>query len=168
MKRVLGFLKSFWLASSLLWLAGVVLCVWWVPRLGGSLERLAIAVALLTAVWLLAIVLRKYRKVRAERDLEDLVQLEVDREAADAATEAGDYEVLRERLKSALRMLRAQRGLHKGGSASLSDLPWYLVLGLSSSGKTSLLTRSGLSSSVAGLGGDPAPSTATGTSATTP
>ncbi|UTV87809.1 ImcF-like protein [Cobetia amphilecti] len=154
MKRVLGFLKSFWLASSLLWLAGVVLCVWWVPRLGGSLERLAIAVALLTAVWLLAIVLRKYRKVRAERDLEDLVQLEVDREAADAATEAGDYEVLRERLKSALRMLRAQRGLHKGGSASLSDLPWYLVLGLSSSGKTSLLTRSGLSSSVAGLGGD--------------
>lgn len=154
MKRLLGFLKSFWLASSLLWLAGVLLCVWWVPRLGGSLERLAIAVALLTAVWLLAIVLRKYRKVRAERDLEDLVQLEVDREAADAATEAGDYEVLRERLKSALRMLRAQRGLHKGGSATLSDLPWYLVLGLSSSGKTSLLTRSGLSSSVAGLSGD--------------
>ena len=154
MKRVLGFLKSFWLASSLLWLAGVILCVWWVPRLGGSLERLAIAVALLTAVWLLAIVLRKYRKVRAERDLEDLVQLEVDREAADAATEAGDYEVLRERLKSALRMSRAQRGLHKGSSASLSDLPWYLVLGLASSGKTSLLTRSGLSTSVAGLGGD--------------
>ncbi|WP_445003714.1 type VI secretion protein IcmF/TssM N-terminal domain-containing protein [Halomonas mongoliensis] len=150
MRRLLGFLKSFWLLSFTLWLAGVLLCVWWIPRLGGGPQRLAIAVALLSALWLLAIVLRKYRRVRAERELESLVQLEVDREAASAASRAGDYEVLRERLKSALGMLKARRGR----SGTLSELPWYLVLGHASSGKTSLLTRSGLSTSVAGLGAE--------------
>lgn len=150
MRRLLGFLKSFWLLSFALWLAGVLLCVWWIPRLGGGPQRLALAVALLSALWLLAIVLRKYRRVRAERELESLVQLEVDREAASAASRAGDYEVLRERLKSALGMLKARRGR----SGTLSELPWYLVLGHASSGKTSLLTRSGLSTSVAGLGAE--------------
>ncbi|MFQ3788484.1 type VI secretion protein IcmF/TssM N-terminal domain-containing protein [Halomonas sp. A29] len=148
MRRVLRLLKSFWLLSFVLWLAGVLLCVWWIPRLGGEPQRLAIAVAVLTALWLLAIVLRKYRRVRAERELEALVQLEVDREAASAASQSGDYEVLRERLKSALGMLKARHG----GNGTLTELPWYLVVGLSASGKTSLLTRSGLNTSVAGLG----------------
>ncbi|ALM53984.1 type VI secretion protein IcmF/TssM N-terminal domain-containing protein [Halomonas huangheensis] len=150
MRRLLRFLKSFWLLSFALWLAAVVLCVWWIPRLGGGPQRLAIAVALLTAIWLLAIVLRKYRQVRAERDLEELVQLEVNREAASVASQASDYEVLRERLKSALGMLKARGG--RGGT--LSELPWYLVVGHSASGKTSLLTRSGLNTGVAGLGAE--------------
>lgn len=149
MRRVLRFLKSFWLLSFVLWLAAVALCVWWIPRLGAGPQRLAIAVALITALWLLAIVLRKYRKVRAERDLEELVQLEVNREAASAASQASDYEVLRERLKSALGMLKARGG--RGGT--LSELPWYLVVGHSASGKTSLLTRSGLNTG-AGLGAE--------------
>ncbi|MGQ7246807.1 type VI secretion protein IcmF/TssM N-terminal domain-containing protein [Halomonas sp. V046] len=150
MRRLLGVLKSFWLLSFLLWLIGVALCVWWVPRLGGSPQRLAVAVAILSAVWLLAIVLRKYRKVRAERGLETLVQLEVDREAASAASPSGEYEVLRERLKSALGMLKVRSGRR----STLSELPWYLVVGHSASGKTSLLTRSGLNTSVAGLGAE--------------
>lgn len=149
MRRVLRFLKSFWLLSFALWLAAVVLCVWWIPRFDSSPQRLAIAVALITALWLLTIVLRKYRKVRAERGLEELVQLEVNREAANAASQASDYEVLRERLKSALGMLKARGG--RGGT--LSELPWYLVVGHSASGKTSLLTRSGLNTG-AGLGAE--------------
>ncbi|QEM81524.1 type VI secretion protein IcmF/TssM N-terminal domain-containing protein [Halomonas binhaiensis] len=150
MRRLLGVLKSFWLVSIVLWLIGVGLCVWWIPRLGGGPQRLAIAVALLTAVWLLAVVLRKYRKVRADRGIEELVTLEVNREAASAASQSGDYEVLRERLKAALGMLKA-RG---GSKSSLSELPWFLVLGHSASGKTSLLSRSGLNTSVAGIGAE--------------
>lgn len=148
MRRLLGVLKSFWLLSFLLWLSAVALCVWWIPRLGASPQLLAISVAIVTAVWLLAIVLRKYRKVRAEQGLETLVQLEVDREAASAASPSGEYEVLRERLKAALGMLKARSGRR----STLSELPWYLVVGHASSGKTSLLTRSGLEASVAGFG----------------
>ncbi|MCE8018507.1 ImcF-like protein [Halomonas sp. MCCC 1A11036] len=150
MRRVLRLLKSFWLLSFALWLVGVLLCLWWIPRLGGEPQRLVIAVALLSALWLLAIVLRRYFKARAERELETLVQLEVDREAASAASQSGDYEVLRERLKSALGMLKARHG----GNGTLTELPWYLVVGHSASGKTSLLTRSGLNASVAGLGAE--------------
>src|SRR5690606_20065516 len=150
MRRLLGVLKSFWLVSFVLWLIGVGLCVWWIPRLGGGPQRLAIAVALLSAVWLLAVVLRKYRKVRADRGIEELVTLEVNREAASAASQSGDYEVLRERLKAALGMLKA-RG---GSKSSLSELPWFLVVGHSASGKTSLLSRSGLNTSVAGIGAE--------------
>ena len=62
MRRLLRVLKSFWLISLLLWGLGVLACLWWIPRLGGGLERLGVAVAILTALWLLAVVLRKYRK----------------------------------------------------------------------------------------------------------
>ena len=148
MRRLLRVLKSFWLISLLLWGLGVLACLWWIPRLGGGLERLGVAVAILTALWLLAVVLRKYRKLRNERGLESLLQLEVDREAA--SSDAGDYDVLRERLKTALGVLKARGGRR----THLSELPWYLVVGLSASGKTSLLSRSGLDSSVAALSGD--------------
>ncbi|MCQ3013670.1 ImcF-like family protein [Pseudomonas savastanoi] len=47
-------------------------------------------------------------------------------------------------------MLRSSRSAGGGGASALSDLPWYLVIGMSASGKTSLLTRSGLSATIAG------------------
>nr|WP_234709740.1 type VI secretion protein IcmF/TssM N-terminal domain-containing protein [Pseudomonas amygdali] len=57
---------------------------------------------------------------------------------------------MRERLKHAISMLRSSRSAGGGGASALSDLPWYLVIGMSASGKTSLLTRSGLSATIAG------------------
>ncbi|EGH48310.1 hypothetical protein PSYPI_40839, partial [Pseudomonas syringae pv. pisi str. 1704B] len=53
--------------------------------------------------------------------------------------------MLRDRLKHAIAMLRTDRSAGGGGSSALYDLPWYLVIGMSAAGKTSLLTRSGLS-----------------------
>ncbi|SPJ33575.1 type VI secretion protein IcmF/TssM N-terminal domain-containing protein [Kushneria phyllosphaerae] len=145
--RFLRSLKGFWSLAIVLWLAGLAMCVLLLPLITREREQIFIAMALVTAVWLLAVVLRQYHRIRTERNIENLVELEVHREAAES--EPGDYQVLSERLKHALAMQRASRSV-EGGRASLYELPWYLVVGMSSAGKTSLLTRSSLSATMAG------------------
>ncbi len=119
------------------------------PRWNFTRENIYVAMALISAFCLLLIVLRQYRRIRAEQNIESLVQLEVDRSLG-AEGEFRDQHVLRERLKHAISMLRSSRSAGGGGASALSDLPWYLVVGMSASGKTSLLTRSGLSATIAG------------------
>ncbi|WP_251979167.1 type VI secretion protein IcmF/TssM N-terminal domain-containing protein [Salinicola avicenniae] len=145
--RFLRSLKGFWPLSIVLWLLGLALCVVALPLLTAEREVIFIAMALVTALWLLVVVMRQYHRIRAERNIENLVELEVHREAAES--EPGDYQVLSERLKHAMSMQRAARSVD-GGKASLLELPWYLVIGLAASGKTSLLTRSSLSATMAG------------------
>lgn len=145
--RLLRSLKGFWPLSILLWLVGLVLCVLALPLVIAEREMIFIAMALVTSVWLLVVVLRQYHRIRAERNIENLVELEVHREAAE--TEPGDYQVLSERLRHAMAMQRAARSV-EGGRASLLELPWYLVIGMAASGKTSLLNRSSLSATMAG------------------
>lgn len=145
--RFLRALKGFWPLSIVLWLVGLVLCVLLLPLVTQERELIFIAMALVTAFWLLVVVLRQYYRVRAERNIENLVELEVHREAAD--NDQGDFQILSERLKHAMAMQRAARSVD-GGKASLYELPWYLVIGMAASGKTSLLTRSSLSATMAG------------------
>lgn len=147
--RLLRSLKGFWPLSIVLWLAGLALCVLVMPLLVAEREPIFIAMALVTALWLLVVVMRQYHRIRAERTIENLVELEMHREAAES--EPGDYQVLSERLKHAMAMQRAARSVD-GGKASLYELPWYLVIGMAASGKTSLLTRSSLSATMAGGG----------------
>ncbi|WP_110687084.1 type VI secretion protein IcmF/TssM N-terminal domain-containing protein [Salinicola aestuarinus] len=145
--RFLRSLKGFWPLSIVLWLVGLALCVTVLPLLTAERELVFIAMALVTAIWLFVVVMRQYHRIRAERNIENLVELEVHREAAES--EPGDYQVLSERLKHAMAMQRAARAVD-GGKASLYELPWYLVIGMAASGKTSLLTRSSLSATMAG------------------
>ena len=145
--RFLRSLKGFWPLSIVLWLVGLSLCVLLLPLVTQERELIFIAMALVTALWLLVVVLRQYNRIRAERNIENLVELEVHREAAD--NEQGDFQILSERLKHAMAMQRAARSVD-GGKASLYELPWYLVIGMAASGKTSLLTRSSLSATMAG------------------
>lgn len=145
--RLLRSLKGFWPLSILLWLVGLALCVLALPLIVAEREMIFIAMALVTSVWLLVVVLRQYHRIRAERNIENLVELEVHRDAAE--TESGDYQVLSERLRHAMAMQRAARSV-EGGRASLLELPWYLVIGMAASGKTSLLNRSSLSAAMAG------------------
>ncbi|ODC05225.1 ImcF-like protein [Terasakiispira papahanaumokuakeensis] len=146
MKRMLKALTRFWPAAILLWLTGLALCVLVLPLWVAERETLFQCMALWTAFWMLVVVLRLYYRIRAERSIENLVELEVQR---DGAEQAGDYQVLRERLKHAIAMQRAALGDSRSG-ASLYELPWYLVMGLSAAGKTSLLSRSGMTNGMAG------------------
>ena len=145
--RFLRSLKGFWPLSIVLLLMGLALCALILPLLTQERELVFIAMALVAALWLLVVVMRQYHRIRAERSIENLVELEVHREAAESET--GDYQILSDRLKHAMAMQRAARSVD-GGKASLYELPWYLVIGMAASGKTSLLTRSSLAATMAG------------------
>ncbi|WP_445671933.1 type VI secretion protein IcmF/TssM N-terminal domain-containing protein [Pseudomonas inefficax] len=148
MKTLLRLLKSFWILLPLLWLASLLICWLVAPLVPWLRHHLPEALAIISACYLLVIVLRQYQRIRAEHNLENLLQIEVDR-SWNATGEFRDQQVLRERLKHAIAMLRTDRSAGGGGKAALSDLPWYLVVGMSAAGKTSLLTHSGLSASIA-------------------
>jgi type VI secretion system protein ImpL len=148
MKTLLRALKSFWFLVIVLWLASLVICWFVAPRLQWSRDHVLETMAIVSAFYLLVIVLRQYKRIRTEHNLENLVQIEVDR-SLKSNGEFRDQQVLRDRLKHAIAMLRADRSAGGGGSSALYDLPWYLVIGMSAAGKTSLLTRSGLSASIA-------------------
>ncbi|WP_457254893.1 type VI secretion protein IcmF/TssM N-terminal domain-containing protein [Pseudomonas juntendi] len=148
MKTLLRLLKSFWVLLLLLWLGSLLVCWLVSPLLPWLQQHLPEALAIISACFLLAVVLRQYQRIRAEHNLENLLQIEVDR-SWNATGEFRDQQVLRERLKHAISMLRTDRSAGGGGKSALSDLPWYLVVGMSAAGKTSLLTHSGLSASIA-------------------
>ncbi|MEN5302259.1 type VI secretion protein IcmF/TssM N-terminal domain-containing protein [Pseudomonas sp. TWI628] len=148
MKTLLRLLKSFWILLPLLWLASLLICWLAAPLLPWLRHHVPEALAIISACFLLVIVLRQYQRIRAEHNLENMLQIEVDR-SWNSTGEFRDQQVLRERLKHAIAMLRTDRSAGGGGKAALSDLPWYLVLGMSAAGKTSLLTHSGLSASIA-------------------
>ncbi|MGF6092453.1 type VI secretion protein IcmF/TssM N-terminal domain-containing protein [Pseudomonas sp. 18173] len=153
MKTLLRLLKSFWFIVLALWLTSLAACWFVAPHVSWLRDHAPEAMAIVSACYLLIIVLHRYKRIRIEHTLENLVQIEVDR-SLKSAGEFRDQHVLRERLKHAIAMLRTDRSAGGGGSAALYDLPWYLVIGMSAAGKTSLLTRSGLSASIASSAND--------------
>ncbi|WP_017709732.1 type VI secretion protein IcmF/TssM N-terminal domain-containing protein [Pseudomonas syringae] len=153
MKTLLRLLKSFWFLVPLLWLTSLAVCWFFAPKISWLQGYTLEAMAIISAFYLLLIVLRQYRRIRTEHNLENLVQIEVDR-SLKSTGEFRDQQVLRDRLKHAIAMLRTDRSAGGGGSSALYDLPWYLVIGMSAAGKTSLLTRSGLSASIASSAND--------------
>ncbi|MCF5392980.1 ImcF-like family protein, partial [Pseudomonas syringae] len=153
MKTLLRLLKSFWFLVPILWLISLAVCWFFAPRISWLQGYTLEAMAIISAFYLLLIVLRQYRRIRTEHNLENLVQIEVDR-SLKSTGEFRDQQVLRDRLKHAIAMLRTDRSAGGGGSSALYDLPWYLVIGMSAAGKTSLLTRSGLSASIASSAND--------------
>ena len=60
----------------------------------------------------------------------------------DVSAPGGEREELRRKLESALGLLRS--GQFGGAKTAVSALPWYLMIGPPSSGKTSMLSRSGI------------------------
>lgn len=144
MKTLVRLLKRFWILLPLLWLSSL-LAVLLLSASSPFLRRhLPEVLALVSAGFLLVIVLRQYRRIRAERNLEHLLQNETDR-SRQASTGFDHRQVLRERLGQAIAMLRTDRTAGGGGKGALCDLPWYLLIGEAGAGKTSLLTQSGLS-----------------------
>lgn len=103
---------------------------------------------LLTALYAAVIAGRHFKRVQAEQNIEGLLQREVDR-SQHSANGFADKQILRDGLKHAIAMVRTSRSAGGAGASALYDLPWYLVIGMPGAGKTSLLTRSGLSTSVA-------------------
>ncbi|MDB6141983.1 MAG: ImcF-like family protein [Pseudomonas sp.] len=148
MRSKLQFLRNFWVYSPLVCLAALLACWFFLPAWGMTRDEIVAAMILIGAFYLAVIGVINFKRVRAEKNIEGLLHREVDR-SQNSANAFGDKQVLRDGLKHAIGLLRTSRSAGGGGATALYDLPWYLVIGMSSAGKTSLLTRSGLSASVA-------------------
>uniref|UniRef100_UPI0013E0548C hypothetical protein n=1 Tax=Pseudomonas viridiflava TaxID=33069 RepID=UPI0013E0548C len=79
MKTLLRLLKSFWFLVPVLWLASQAVCWFVAPRVIWLRDYTLEAMAIISAFYLLLIVLRQYERIRTEHNLENLVQIEVDR-----------------------------------------------------------------------------------------
>jgi type VI secretion system protein ImpL len=158
MKSVISVLVSRWLLS-FVGTALLAVLIWFfgplVPYLGSRIVRLAIVVAMLL-VWLLVNVLIDVRARRREKALTDGVT------AAKAdptvAAKADEVAALRERLTTALALLKKARGTR----GYLYEQPCYAIIGPPGAGKTTALLNAGLQfplaaemgqGAVAGVGG---------------
>ena len=144
---VLSFLGVAALAV-LAWIFGPLL-----PPFDELAPRIAVIVGLL-AVWLLANLLLDWRRRRRDTALTQGVAVG-DPAAAASAEEAA---ALRDKLSTALTLLRKARG----SRGYLYELPWYAIIGPPGSGKTTALLNAGLEfplaaelgqGAVAGVGG---------------
>jgi type VI secretion system protein ImpL len=147
MKSLLRILKSFWFIVPASCVASVLVYLTIAVQRRYSMDDISVGVSIIGAVFLAIIVGRLIARVHRERSLGSMIQLEAGRSVGKG--DHDDPKVLSERLSHAMKAVRTERSSGGGGYAALSDLPWYLVIGESAAGKTSLLTRAELSPIVA-------------------
>jgi type VI secretion system protein ImpL len=95
-----------------------------------------IAMAIVVAIWIVAVVIKRMRAGRAS---DQLVAAVVKQSKADERPSAEALQ-LRERFEESVAFLKGKR---KSGH-TLYDLPWYVIVGAPGSGKTTALVNSGL------------------------
>lgn len=105
----------------------------------------ATLIGLILGIFFLVVFIRWRRRVRAAREIEAaLIPVEPE----------GDGKVLAEKMQEALGVLKKS-----GGSSSLYDLPWYIIIGPPGAGKTTAIANSGMEfplaqdKALAGFGG---------------
>ncbi|MPY87881.1 MAG: type VI secretion system membrane subunit TssM [Luteitalea sp.] len=96
-----------------------------------------IAIALIVALGLVLVLLKRLRAYRASDKLATAV---VQQAAADPGRPSGEAVQLRERFEEAVATLKQTRRT----GHNLYDLPWYVIIGAPGSGKTTALLNSGL------------------------
>ena len=119
---------------------------------------LAVLVLLWCVVWLARRYLA-YRKAAALEKAMDEKSEEAVRQAAPA--DAGEQQVLRNRMQEAIKTIKTSRLGQTTGRAALYELPWYMIIGNPAAGKSTAILQSGLNfpfadgkgSVVSGIGG---------------
>ena len=125
----------------LVWLAGPYIAIADTKFLESVVSRLVATVCLIF-LWGLFVAIFYSRKKKKERgDPEKVAQAEAQVINRSKSREQVDY--IKDKLKAALRVI-THSNFYGSTSRSRYALPWYLVIGTKSSGKTSLLLNSGL------------------------
>jgi len=125
--------------SLVIWFAGPLLSfAGWAP-----LEHPYWRIAFILVLWLWWIIKRVRAWMIGTRYNRELAQQVVEAEpGSDRASE--EVELLQQRLKEALDVLKNARLGGKGEHKRLYQIPWYLIIGPPGSGKTTALVNSGL------------------------
>jgi type VI secretion system protein ImpL len=140
LKRFSPLARTFILGGILALIA--VLLIWFLgPLVGLTRSTIIFIIAAVLVLWLLILAFQfLISKIRASRsDRPEDTQYGNGRTASGSAETA----VLGERLDRAIRWLRKSK-LAKSGRDVVYDLPWYLVVGLQGSGKSTFMVQSGL------------------------
>lgn len=118
--------------------------------LGASTLKLAaiyalVALGLALLVALLAWAWRRHRARRASQGLEAALEKDASKSRRSATDEDRDEAaVLRARLLEAVKTIKTSRLGQTTGAAALYELPWYMVIGNPSAGKSTAIVQSGL------------------------
>lgn len=147
MHNILIFIQSYLfgrLGSRILGLMLILSLIWWagpfVGLRGTKLRIYSMAGILLVflAVWLVRKWLTKRRGDRLKQDL--------DSQAGQDQSRQMEIEELRDKMNKAIASLKSSElGTQHRGNAALYALPWFMIIGPSAAGKTTLLRNSGLS-----------------------
>lgn len=154
-------LTALLLADALIWFGAPHLDLFGQHPFGSVIVRAAIIGCLLLAV-VLIILVRYWLARRANRRV---IKSLMESEALGMASKNSgqdEVELIRRRFEDALKVLRNTVFAGKRGPSYLFELPWYIIIGPSGAGKTTILRNSGLEfplaerlgvDPVAGLGG---------------
>jgi len=156
MRTILLLLQAYLLGRTGSRLIGLVLLVsliWWVGPyigLGSETLRLGLIVGLLVLVILAFVVQRLLVRRRAGRFHGELRG----RQVGGDKDQSLEIDELRKKMDEAIATLKSSElGVAYRGSAALYALPWFMLIGPSAAGKTTLLRNSGLHFPYADQGG---------------
>lgn len=131
------------LGSRMLGLMLILSLIWWAgPYVGlrdANLRIYLIAgtLALFLGIWLIRKWIVRRRSTRFKDDLDSQTGPDQSRQL--------EIEELREKMNKAIASLKSSElGTHHRGNAALYALPWFMIIGPSAAGKTTLLRNSGL------------------------
>ena len=108
-----------------------------------ALVYAGLAVALLLLIWLGVWVVRKLAARRAAGRIEAAMN-EPGADARSSNTANADVDALRARLREAVKTIKGSRLGQTTGGAALYELPWYVIIGNPSAGKSTAVVKSGL------------------------
>ncbi|BFM16830.1 type VI secretion system membrane subunit TssM [Maricurvus nonylphenolicus] len=151
MKRLLAFFTHKWVIG-IIGLTALSLLIWFGAnyiKFGADNTTLStttrsIIIGILWAIWLTwnisqwLVERRNNRQLLADMEQED-TQVSPDEERSQEELQA-----ISERFREALSVLKKSRFKSRGGSKSLYQLPWYIIIGPPGAGKTTALVNSGL------------------------
>jgi len=147
MQNILVFFQAYLfgrLGSRVLGLMLILSLIWWAgPYVGITDARMRIyliagTLVLFFGIWLIRKWLVGRRASRFKQDL--------DSQAGQDQSRQMEIEELRDKMNKAISSLKSSElGTHHRGNAALYALPWFMIIGPSAAGKTTLLRNSGLS-----------------------
>ncbi len=159
LKRLSGWLLNRWvisilglvLLSLLIWFVGPLIAfAGWEPL--GTVEARLAVILTIVLIWAVKAI---WTAVRARQTnakvIESLAAGPPD--GADSQASEEEIELLRERFRESLAVLKKAKLGGKGGRRQLYQLPWYLIIGPPGAGKTTALKNSGLKFPLSGQAG---------------
>lgn len=145
-----GWLKQFAVLVTLAWLLLLVGIGYAFAVRILSRDEAQLSALFVSALYIALLAVRMSWRRWSEYSIAELIGNQLDRSLATYRS-LQEQQLLTDRLKYVLKLLHAPRAAGGNGNNALSDLPWYLIMGTRGSGKTSLLTQSGLSASSVGV-----------------